>query len=226
MVASLPDSLQPIPAGRDKLPREVREEHQRARVLAAAVEVFAVKGYPATTVDDLVAASKISVGSFYAHFNGKEECLIASYLQVVDDVRAAMAAAAEATPTWPERACLCLRTLLDWVSSEPASAKVALMEIQTGGPAALQHYEETLTLAAELLRRGRDLADSSRQLPDSLEQTTVSGIAWLLHRRLAAGEEESVPALFEELGVLLLEPYLGEEKAKVAAAERTLVPNG
>lgn len=221
----LPDSLKPIPAGRRKLPREVREEHQRARVMAAAVEVFAEKGYPATTVDDLVAAARTSVGSFYAFFNGKEECLIAVYRQVVSDARATMTAAAEPAAAWPEQVCLGLRELLDWVKAEPASAKIALVEIQTGGPTALARYEETMTDAAEFLRRGRALLESSRRLPDSLEQTTVNGVAWLLHRRLGAGEEDSVPALFEELGMLILEPYLGESGARAAVGARALAPN-
>jgi AcrR family transcriptional regulator len=224
-VAPLPDPLKPAPAGRRELPREVREEHQRARVLAAAVDVFAEKGYPATTVDDLVAASRTSVGSFYGYFAGKEECLVAAYRQVVDGLRAAMVAAAAPAPAWPRQVCLGLRELLDWVEAEPAAAKVALVEIQTGGSTALDRYEETLAEAAEFLRRGRERVEPSRRLPGSLEQTTVSGIAWLLHRRLAAGQEDSVPQLFEELGVLVLEPYLGEGGAKEAIAGRALAPN-
>jgi AcrR family transcriptional regulator len=226
LVASLPDPLKPTPAGRHRLPREVREEHQRARVLTAALDVFAEKGYPATTVDDLVAAAKTSVGSFYSFFNGKEECLLAAHREVVDAVRQAMTAAAEPAASWPEQVCLGLRELLGWVEAEPAGAKVALVEIQTGGPTALGQYEETLADAAEFLRRGRELFETPRRLPESLEQTTVSGIAWLLHRRLTSGEEGSVPALFEELGVLILEPYLGESGAKEAAADKALASNG
>lgn len=195
-------------------------------MLAAAVDVFAEKGYPAATVDDLVAAARMGVGSFYAFFGGKEECLIAAHRQVVADLRSAMTAAASPASAWPEQVCLGLRELLAWVAGEPASAKVAFVEIQTGGPTAMGQYEETLSTAAEFLRRGRDLLPSSRRLPDSLEQTTVSGIAWLLHRRLAGGEADSVPALFDELGVLVLEPYLGEDGADAAVAGRALAPNG
>lgn len=195
-------------------------------MLAAAIDVFAEKGYPATTVDDLVAAAKTSVGSFYSFFNGKEECLLAAHREVVQAARTAIVVAAEPASSWSQQACLGLRAFLGWVEAEPASAKVALVEIQTGGPAALAQYEEALTDAADFLRRGRKSLDLSRRLPRSLEQTTVSGIAWLLHRRLTAGEEGSVPELFEELGVLLLEPYLGESGAKEAVAGAALAPNG
>ncbi len=74
-MASLPEHLRPIPAGREKLSREVMEEHQRKRVVEAAIVVFAEKGYPGTTVDDLVNAARVGVGSFYALFGGKKSAL-------------------------------------------------------------------------------------------------------------------------------------------------------
>jgi AcrR family transcriptional regulator len=78
-VAPLPDHLAAAPVGKDQLSRAVIAEHQRRRLLAAAAEVFADRGYTATTVEDLVAAAEIGVGSFYSLCSGKEECLLALY---------------------------------------------------------------------------------------------------------------------------------------------------
>jgi len=44
----------------------------RARILDAAVEVFAEKGYYQTAVDDIVRASSTSKGSFYHFFPSKQ----------------------------------------------------------------------------------------------------------------------------------------------------------
>jgi len=44
----------------------------RARILDAAVEVFAQKGYYQTAVDDIVRASSTSKGSFYHFFPSKQ----------------------------------------------------------------------------------------------------------------------------------------------------------
>jgi AcrR family transcriptional regulator len=192
-------------------------------VLEAAIAIFAEKGYGATTVDDLVAGARMGVGSFYAHFSGKEECLLTAHRKLVAEARAVVTAAAAQGPSWPPRVCLGLSALLNWVAAEPAGAKVALVEIQTGGPRALAQYQEPLAAAAEFLHRGRESSDPSRPLPESLEQTTVSGVAWLLHRRLATGESASVPDLFGELGMLILEPYLGEKAAREVVAEGTPV---
>jgi AcrR family transcriptional regulator len=197
-------------------------EHQRARVLEAAIAIFAEKGYPATTVDDLVAAAQIGVGSFYALFEGKEQCLLATFEQILGEARQAVAEATGHGSSWADRVCLGLQAMLSAIAAEPARGRIALVEIQTGGPRALARYEETLLDVARMLATGRQHLASDRQPPESLEQTTVSGIAWLLHRRLVLGEASSVPALFGELGELVLEPYLGDDGARSVIAEHSL----
>lgn len=197
-------------------------EHQRARVLEAAISIFAEKGYPATTVDDLVAAAQIGVGSFYALFEGKEQCLLAAFEQILGDARQTVAEAAGHGSTWADTVCLGLQAMLSAIAAEPARGRIALVEIQTGGPRALDRYEEILLDLAGVLAMGRQQLAADRQPPASLEQTTVSGIAWLLHRRLVLGEASSVPALFGELGELVLEPYLGEDMARSVIAGHSL----
>lgn len=207
----------PGPVGRHLLSREVMTEHQRRRALAFAIDVFARKGYPATTVDDLVEAAGIGVGSFYALFGGKEECLLAAYQEIADKIRRNVVAAAVAD-NWPEQICQGLQQLLSLVAAEPARVRVALVEIQTAGPSAVKLYENTLEEAAAILGKGRVLVPASRRLPETLEQTTVNGIAWLLHRSLVLGESSAVPELYADLGELILEPYLGEDRAREAVA--------
>jgi proline racemase/trans-L-3-hydroxyproline dehydratase len=47
----------------------------KARIVAAAWELFREKGYDATTVDDIIMLSNTSKGSFYYYFSGKDEML-------------------------------------------------------------------------------------------------------------------------------------------------------
>jgi AcrR family transcriptional regulator len=210
-----------VPVGQHPLPREVMAEHQRRRALRAAIPVFAERGYPAATVDDLVTAAQMGVGSFYSFFNGKEECLLAAFEDVRVRSRSAVAEAVGKDVEWPRQVCSGLRAILDFIVAEPAAARIVLIEIQTAGPRGLDLYAEMLAEVADVLARGRDLAAPSRRLPASLEQTTVSGIAWLLHRRLILEEVDTIGSLFDELANLILEPYLGEAKARRMAAAAT-----
>lgn len=55
-----------------------RGKESRRRVLDAALTVFRTKGYTATTVDDLCAAAGVTKGSFFHHFDSKEEAALAA----------------------------------------------------------------------------------------------------------------------------------------------------
>jgi AcrR family transcriptional regulator len=65
----------------------------RDRILDAALEVFAGKGYHRAIVDDIVRASGTSKGAVYHHFPNKE----AVFLALVDEFAERLAAAVAAT---------------------------------------------------------------------------------------------------------------------------------
>lgn len=210
----LPAHLSKVPVGRQRLSREALSELQRYRILLAATEVFAKRGYQATTVDNIVSAAKIGVGSFYAHFDGKEDCLLQAYAKVVAESRERIAAAVPADASWPQRVCAVVHEVLDLIATEPMKARLALVEIQTGGPEALDRYGETLNEAIESLAGGRAIAGAGPGPPATFEEATASGIVWLLQQRIAKGEAESVGKLFPEIVEVVLEPYLGAAETK------------
>lgn len=209
-MANLPDSLSPRPVGRQRIPREVMDEHQRERIIDAAIGVFAKRGYKGTTIDHIVAASHVGVGSFYALFEGKEDCFLRSYDRIVSTASEQIAAAAPAAAPWPERVCAGLRSLLELIAAEPLSARIALVEVQTAGPPALTRYQVTLDDAIATIRDGRELFPRADELPPTLEEAAVSGVAWLLHQQLVMGEVKGIGQLFPDLVAILLEPYVGK----------------
>lgn len=70
--------------GRTERAARQREE-TRARILEAALEVFAARGYHATSVSDLVEAADVARGTFYLHFASKQ----AVFLELLDALLAA-----------------------------------------------------------------------------------------------------------------------------------------
>jgi AcrR family transcriptional regulator len=218
-VSSLPENLMPPPSRRAALPREVRIEHQRRNVLDAATEVFSKRGYPGTTVDHIIAAARIGYSSFYELFEGKEDCLLQAYDHIAADVWEQISVAVPAPAPWSEQVCVALRATLVAISAAPQAARVALVEVQTAGPAALASYERTHDAIVPLLRRGREQSPYAEQLPETLEEATIGGVAWLLHQRLVRGEVETIDEVYPELVQIVIGPYLGEdEAARLAAA--------
>lgn len=198
------------PVGRDRLPREVLAEHQRDRVLTAAIEIFAKRGYQGTTVDHIVSAARIGVGSFYSLFEGKEDCFLAAYDRIVAAGRERIAASLPDGGQWPEQLAAALRTLLELIEAQPLAARIALVEVQTAGSTALAHHERNLEEVAGLLRRGREHSPVAAELPETLEFATVGGFTWFLQQRIAAGETAVAGKLLPEVLEIVAEPYLGE----------------
>lgn len=69
-----------------------RGRNSRAKLLAAAGRVFAARGYRAATVDEITSLAGVAHGTFYRHFQGKDDMLVhlltdltAAFEQTLDD---------------------------------------------------------------------------------------------------------------------------------------------
>ncbi|OIN81902.1 TetR/AcrR family transcriptional regulator [Mycobacterium malmoense] len=65
------------------------------RILDAATEVFATRGFSAATMADVAATSGASIGSIYHHFGGKSELFLAIFEQMANAVDSRIEAAME-----------------------------------------------------------------------------------------------------------------------------------
>ena len=52
--------------------KTIKKRDVKSRIVAAAWELFYEKGYNGTTVDDIIALSGTSKGSFYYYFSTKK----------------------------------------------------------------------------------------------------------------------------------------------------------
>jgi AcrR family transcriptional regulator len=206
-MASLPEHLKRAPVGKERISREVLEAHQRDRVLRAAAEVFAGRGYSSTTVDHLVAAAQIGVGSFYSLFSGKEDCFLQLFDRIVADAKERIGAAVPEGADWAGRVSAGLGEVLELVAEEPSRARVVIVEAQTAGRAAEARYARLAEEVAEVLREGRLIDAPAPELPASFEDATVAGLAWLLDQLLVAGEPADAELLLPEMETIGIEPY-------------------
>ena len=79
--------------------RPSRAEEQRARVLAASVEIFGTRGFRATSMNEIAAGVGLSKPTLYHYFRNKEDLLVRIYSDVLDEsLRMALATVA-AAPT-------------------------------------------------------------------------------------------------------------------------------
>jgi len=65
------------------MPEQARSREKRSRILAAAMRLFAEKGYQAARVEDLASSLGIAKGSVFRHFGTKEGLFLAAYREAV-----------------------------------------------------------------------------------------------------------------------------------------------
>ena len=68
------------------------------------------------------------------------------------------------------------------------------------------------------LRVGRESAPHGEDLPDTLEETIVGGIFWVIYQRIVLGQTDQIEALLPDLVDFALTPYIGAESAQRATA--------
>ena len=195
---------------RPVLPREFVAVRKRRRIMDAMAELTAEQGYEATKIADLVRRAGVARKTLYDNFDGKEEVFLAAFDNAVEEVSDRIDEACEqAGAGWADQVAAGLRAFLAFIAENPAAARMCMVEAKSATPAASLRYDAALEKIVELLHQG---APTETGLPDTVEETLVGGVAWILHQKIRRGEAEQALELQPELLDFVLSPYHGVGK--------------
>ncbi len=173
----------------------------------AMAELCAEQGYEATKIADIVRRAGVARKTLYDNFDGKEEVFLAAFDTAAEEVvQRAEDACEEAEGEWIDRVAASLRAVLAYVAEDPATARMCIVEAVSATPAASVRYEDLLRSFVDLLRRS---VPAETGLPDTLEETLVGGVAWIMHQQIRRDETEQMVDLMPELLGFILSPYQG-----------------
>src|SRR5581483_3181805 len=149
----------------------------RDRILQAALQVFAEKGYHRALVDDIVRVSRTSKGAVYHHFPNKE----ALFLALVDEFSGRLAVAVAQAIAGAEGALgkvqAALTAGLETFARHRQLAQLLLLESVSLGPAYQAKRLEVHDRFAALIRARLDEAVAEGSIPEI--DTRVATLAWL-----------------------------------------------
>jgi AcrR family transcriptional regulator len=195
---------------RPVLPREFVAVRKRRRIMDAMAELSAEQGYEATKIADIVRRAGVARKTLYDNFDGKEEVFLAAFDSAVVEVLTQVEeACAGAAPQWADRLAAGLRAFLTYVAENPAAARMCLIEAMSATPTASARYDDAMEKFVELLRRN---APAETGLPETIEETLVGGVAWVLHQQIRRSGAEHALDLMPELLDFILSPYHGVAK--------------
>lgn len=201
--------LSRLPPGPHRLPRELVRVNQRQRILLAALDVFAERGYEAATIKDIIRKARVSRATFYEVFVGKEACMVALHEEILrwlsEQVTPAIAEAAE----WSAQVRVGAGLTVDLLAADPRLAFVCAVEAPALPVARIrQQHEAIVERLCAGLRAGRTESRTGKQLPEILETALVHGAIYMIGRAVVYGKSVDVEALRVELTNLILAPYL------------------
>jgi AcrR family transcriptional regulator len=197
---------------RPVLPREFVAVRKRRRIMDAMAELTAEQGYEATKIADIVRRAGVARKTLYDNFDGKEEVFLGAFDSAVKEMSELIAAACEQTEgEWAERLKAGLQAFLPYVAENPAAARMCMIEAMSATPAASARYDDAVQSFIEMLRQN---APQDTGLPDTIEETLVGGVAWILHQQIRRGGAEQALDLMPELLDFVLSPYHGVAKPK------------
>ena len=198
----------------------------KERILEAAAEVFADKGYYGAAVDDIVRASDSSKGSFYFHFPNKRGIFTALLDHLTDRLVQRVEAAIEQSGSDPvQRLEAALQAVLGAFSQRRRLARLLLVEAAGLGHAADDRLLAVHERFTALIERQLEAAVATGQIPP--QDTALAACAWMgslnevVLRWLYTGRPQTLDAALPALRVLLLRSvgYRGEPPAAPAGED-------
>jgi AcrR family transcriptional regulator len=146
---------QPLPRGRHDMPRDEIANAQRIRIVLAMADAMHEKGYVGTPVADVLKRAGVSRETFYQLFSSKLDCYLAAFDLVGEALLIQLRTVLEGPGSAMERFERTLTEYLNALASEPAYARLFLVECHAAGPEAMERrhaFQRRLTDAlTELL---------------------------------------------------------------------------
>jgi AcrR family transcriptional regulator len=176
----------------------------RRRLVEAAVEVVAEKGFHGASVDDIAARAGLSIGALYSNFGGKDELLFAIFDEHVQWFERTLEATAEAGD--PARA------VAEWIGSLARDPEQFLIFVEFWAYAvrrsevrdrlAARLAEMREAVAATVARRGDRSEEESSPAPEVVAQLVLALGRGLALEKLADPEAVSDEAFGDVMASL------------------------
>lgn len=214
------ESVEAARGRREAVKRARSREAQRGRILAAMTEVVGTKGYAAARVADILECAELSVPVFYAHFEGKQECLLAAFEVELKRITERVKVAVERKTTCASKAEIGLRALVESLAERPAAARTVMIEVRVSGNRGEKRHEEALSSLTHLIGEPGNTGQGDGA--HEVARMVAVGLADMIASEVGEGRAARLEEQLPQLVFTALAPYFGGERAaeRAAAASR------
>jgi AcrR family transcriptional regulator/predicted transcriptional regulator len=196
-------------------------EIQRARMIAAMIDVVSARTRANATVAHVVARSGVSRRTFYEVFEDFEDCFLAALDQSVARASEYVLSDYDRSARWRVRIRTALVGLLEFLEDEPAMGRLCIVETLGAGHKVHERRMRVIDMVTASVDEGRKEAKAARALPPLTAEGVVGGVLSVLHARLLSGESDPLRELAGPLMGMVVLPYLGPAAAQKENATPT-----
>ncbi len=217
--------------------RERIVELQRARILAAIVELVGERGVSGVTVSHITGRSRVSRRTFYELFADRDDCLAAAFEDALaravavvvpayeraDGVAAAggsgraRANGDDACPVdaWEARVRAGLAALLAFLDAQPALGRLLVVDALAADRRVLASRARAIEMLVDAVHLGGEGPAGPRPRPARIvAEGAVGAVASVIHARVCGPQPEPLAPLLGPLTAMIVLPYRGAEAAE------------
>jgi len=175
--------------------RDTRANDKRARILDAAVKVFAERGFHSATVAEIARAAGVADGTIYLYFKGKDDLLLRLFDEKMTELLSEARSAVGQERTAPGKLRRFILLHLSLVERNPDLASVLIVELRQSAQflkaADRQKLAAYVDLIAEVVRAGQESGELDGNISPATVKRAVFGaldelaLGWLLGGRRA-----------------------------------------
>jgi len=188
-------------------------EIQRARILAAMVEVSAERGAANVTVAHIVERAGVSRRTFYELFSDREDCFLGAFDEGITRASRYVLEAYDPEARWAERIRTALTGLLSFLDVERGAGQLLIVGSLGAGARALERRRRVLAQMIAVIDEGRTQTKAGAELPPLTAEGIVGGVLSVLHSRLIDAKGGPLLQLTGPLMGMIVLPYLGPAAA-------------
>jgi AcrR family transcriptional regulator len=164
---------------------------QRARMVAATLEVARERRVGEITVAHIAACSKVSRRTFYDLFEDREACFLAAFDEGVRRATTRVCPAFETAGSWQKRIRASLGALLEFLDDEPEFGALCVVDALSMGQAVHRRRALVVERLIEAIDEGRREASAGVTPTRLVAEGVVGAVLAILHGQLSAGRRDT-----------------------------------
>ena len=181
------------------------DNDKHARIIEAAIKVFAEKGFHNSKVSDVARAADVADGTIYLYFKSKDDLLICVFEDIMRVLIEAVRTRLKELTDPVEKVRAFIRVHLELVGENPALAQVVQLELRQSSKFMKEYrperFFEYLGVLRETLEEGKETGAFRADLKPAVVQRSIFGaidemaLEWVLMQRKKYTLEEAAKQL-------------------------------